>query len=92
MQFFLGNAREGEGVLPGTQRKDSRAIGRHNEYGHGDLLSSGIVMGSCLAKELHVDNGEKLHINNALITLNGSDRIGGSGGGCWLGFGRVLLE
>lgn len=38
-------------------------------------------MGSCLAKELYVDNGEKLHINNALITLNGSDRIGGSGGG-----------
>lgn len=35
-----------------------------------------IVMGSCLAKELYVDNGEKFHINNALITLNGSDRIG----------------
>lgn len=39
-----------------------------------------IVMGSCLAKELYVDNGEKFHINNALITLNGSDRIGGC---CW---------
>lgn len=59
-----------------------RAIGRHNEYGQGNLLSSAsIVMGSCLAKELYVDNGEKFHINNALITLNGSDRIGGSGGG-----------
>lgn len=32
-------------------------------------------MGSCLAKELYVDNGEKVHINNALITLNGSDRM-----------------
>lgn len=44
------------------------------------VLSPSIVMGSCLAKELYVDNGEKFHINNALITLNGSNRIGGGGG------------